>query len=82
MTTMNRELYDALLEAGASEDKAGDAAVSMTEADQATKGDVIRAETNLKASITKLEKEMMVMKWMIGLVLATTTIPLIKQFLD
>jgi hypothetical protein len=66
---MNAEMYDALVAAGAPEDKARAAAASMTEESLATKGD-----------INRIEKELMLIKWMLALVIATTTLPLIKQF--
>jgi hypothetical protein len=66
---MNAEMYDALVAAGAPEDKARAAAASMAEESLATKGD-----------INRIEKELMLIKWMLALVIATTTLPLIKQF--
>lgn len=69
MSTMNAEMYDALVAAGAPEGKARAAAVSMSEDSLATKADIRR-----------LEKELAVIKWMLALVIATTAIPLIRQF--
>lgn len=70
MSTMNAEMYDALIAAGAPEEKARAAAISMAEESLATKADIHR-----------IEKELTVIKWMLALIIVTTVIPLIRQFL-
>ena len=58
MTTMVAELYDALREAGASEDKARKAAETMVQTDPkavATKADLSEAKVEI-------------LKWMVGLI--------------
>ena len=55
MTTMIAELYEALIDAGASEGKAKEAAQVLSTENLATKSD-----------ITELERDMAVMKWMLG----------------
>lgn len=67
---MNAEMYDALLAAGAPEDKARAAAISMSEESLATKKDIAR-----------LEKDLSVIKWMLALVIAATVIPLMRDWL-
>ena len=69
MALMNAEMYDALIAAGAPDDKARAAATAMSEESLATKADVAR-----------LERDLTVIKWMIGLVIATTAVPLVKAF--
>ena len=55
MTTMIAELYEALIDAGASEGKAKEAAQVLSTENLATKSD-----------IAELERDMAVMKWMLG----------------
>ena len=62
MSTINAEVYDALKEAGASEEKARSAAESVASFD----GRFHRTETDLA-----------VIKWMLGVVLVAVVIPLI-----
>gem|GEM_PF-6421064 len=56
MALMNAEMYDALIAAGAPDDKARAAATAMSEESLATKADVAR-----------LERDLTVIKWMIHL---------------
>lgn len=70
MTTMNAEMYDALIAAGAAEDMARAAVISLSEESLATKADIARVERDLS-----------VLKWMGTLVIATTAIPLITAFM-
>ena len=74
---MNAEMYEALVDAGVSTEKARAAAVSISEESVATKGDIAL----IQKDIHRLEKEMAVIKWMLGVVIAATVIPLIKDFL-
>ena len=57
MSTMNSEVYDALIDAGATETKAREASKSIAQCD----GDI--AAEMIKASL-------LVIKWMVGFVLA------------
>ena len=62
MSIMNAELYDALKEAGASEEKARGAACSVGDVNQlATKGDVESVKSDI-------------LKWMFGAMFAQTAI--------
>lgn len=61
MSTMLKEIYDALKEAGASEEKASAAAVAVSayqlnRANLATKEDIARLERVTKEDIARLEK--------------------------
>lgn len=70
MATMNSEMYDALIAAGAPEDKARAAAVSLAEESLATKADIQR-----------IEKELAIIKWMLALVIVSTVIPFIRSLI-
>ena len=59
------EIYDALLEAGASEEKARAAA---------------RAMTNFETRISKIESRLTLLEWMIGFNLAMTIAILFRVF--
>lgn len=61
MTMMISEVYEALRDAGVSEEKSRKAAEALTAEQHATKSDV-----------NELKVQMLVMKWMIGLNLAGT----------
>ena len=65
---MNAEMYDALIAAGAPEEKARAAAIAMSEENLATKADIHR-----------IEKDLTLIKWMLALVIAATVIPLIRD---
>ena len=68
MPTMNAEMYDALIAAGAPDDKARAAAIAISEDSLATKSD-----------INRLEREFTVIKWMLALVIVATVIPLFRD---
>lgn len=65
MATMVSEVYDALVEAGASQEKARRAA---------------EAVANYESRFNKLEADMLLVKWMLGFVLAGVTGLLAKAF--
>jgi len=69
MSMMMTELYDALRSAGVPEEKTRAAAQAMSEESLATKTDIAR-----------LERELVVAKWMSGAVLAGVISLLIKSF--
>ena len=62
MSTMNTELYDALISANAPEAKARKAAMSVLGQDQVA----------TKADIAEIKAEIRVLKWMIGVNMALT----------
>ena len=66
MTTMISELYEALVDAGATEEKAREAAVALSAENLATKKDI----DEVRGHIHKLQLEMAVLKWMVGAALA------------
>ena len=81
MTTMIAELYEALVDAGASEGKAKEAAQVLSTENLATKSDITQLDTKLSGQIAKLdqrfspkvaklERDMAVMKWMLGTTMA------------
>ena len=81
MTTMIAELYEALVDAGASEGKAKEAAQVLSTENLATKSDITQLDTKLSGQIAeldqkltpkvvKLERDVAVMKWMLGTTMA------------
>jgi len=67
MSTMISEVYTAFRKAGVSEEDAKAAAEALSAESLATKDD-----------IRKLDKELLIIKWMIGLVIAVDVLPLLK----
>lgn len=70
MTTMLPEVYEAFRAAGMPEEQAKKAAEALSAESIATKGDVAR-----------IERDLAVLKWMVGVVIAATVVPLLKQLL-
>ena len=70
MTTMIAELYEALVDAGASEGKAKEAAQVLSTENLATKNDITELDQRLSPKIVKLDRDMAVMKWMLGATMA------------
>jgi hypothetical protein len=90
MTTMNAELYDALLAAGSPEDKARKAAEAMAGYDayeqrlgriELDLGELKRDVADVKRSVATLERDNLLIKWMLGFVLAFQVALFIKLFL-
>ena len=80
MTTMITELYDALKEAGASEDKAKAAAEAI--ADYEKHFTHIESDlTDIKAEIKVLKMEINLVKWMLGFIIAGIISMIIKLFM-
>ena len=65
---MDSDLYDALIAAGAPDDKARAAATSFSESRLATRDD-----------INRLERDLTLVKWMLGIVLAAQVVPLLRS---
>lgn len=65
MSTMNSEIYSALIEAGASEEKAKAEAVSVTDYEK----DINEVKSGLK-----------VIKWGVALIIAAEVLPIMKTF--
>lgn len=84
MTTMITEVYDALKEAGASEEKAKAAASAL--ADYGNRFDrlelkIDRLESSVNADVKILKAEISVLKWMSGFVIAGIISLIIRLFL-
>lgn len=47
----------------------------------ATKGDIDDAKLELKTDIQGVKAELLILKWMLGVVIAVEVLPLLKQFL-
>ena len=96
---MNAEIYDALIAAGAPEEKARSASVALVKEIQDNKGkteDSLRGDIkkieleiknieldikNIEGRIHSLDKDTTVIKWMLGVVIAATVIPLVHTYL-
>lgn len=71
MTTMISEVYAAFRAAGMDEEQARKAAEALSAASRVT-----------KAGIVSIEHKLAVIKWMLGVVIAATVIPLLKPLLS
>ena len=81
MTVMIVELYDALREAGASEDKARDAARSVSDNDlrlAKIEGEI----TGLKGQVDGLKMRIDALTWVVGLNTALSLAILVKLFIQ
>jgi hypothetical protein len=76
MSVMVAELYDALVAAGAPEDKARAAAITVSEENLATKADIARIDKRL----TVIDGELKLLKWMNGIMLAGVASLVVKSF--
>lgn len=65
MSTMISELYDALLDAGASQDKARKAAEAMA---------------NYDGRFARIDADLLLLKWMVGFILAGVAGLVLKAF--
>ena len=88
MATMISEVYDAFRAGGTPEAQAREAAEALSAESLSTKGDIDAAKEKLsreiagvEGKVTKLARDMAVMKWMMALVLAVQVIPLLKSLL-
>ncbi len=70
MTTMISEVYSAFRKAGVPEEDARLAAEALSAESLATKDD-----------IRKLDKELLIIKWMLGLIIAIQVIPILRPLL-
>ncbi len=77
MTTMISEVYQAFRKAGVPEEEARSAAEALSAESIATKGDI----QLLDKKIDQLQAEIVIVKWMLGVVIAAVVIPLIKSLI-
>ena len=68
MTTMISEVYSAFRKAGVPEEDAQKAAEALSAESVATKSDIV-----------KVQQELLVVKWMLGVVMAAQVVPLLKS---
>ena len=91
MTTMISELYEALINAGASEEKAKEAAEALSAENLNSKdtiaevkaelaGDIAGLDQKLSGKIAELDKKMAVMQWMMGATLTGVAAIIVKLF--
>ena len=78
MSTMVIEVYEALKDAGVSEEKAIRASEALSKNEALTKSDI----AVLERQILLVQSEQKLMKWMLGLVLIAVVIPLLKNTLS
>lgn len=64
MSTMNSEIYTALIDAGASDDNAKAAAISVVD---------------YQKDINEVKVDLKVIKWGVGLIIAAEVLPLLKN---
>ncbi|MDE0158200.1 MAG: integrase [Gammaproteobacteria bacterium] len=64
MSAIVKEVYDAFLEAGVSDETATEAA---------------KAIANYDAGFNKIEADLLLLKWMVGLVIVVEILPLLKS---
>jgi len=76
MSTMIFEVFDAFRSAGVPEEKARKAAEAISNETAATKSDI----QAVRSDIAKLDKEIAVLKWMLGLVMAGVATQVLKSF--
>lgn len=50
-------------------------------AELATRGDLLASQGEVKMGIASVKAELLVIKWMLGLILLVTVIPVLKDFL-
>ena len=68
MSTMITEVYEAFVKAGCPDDAAKKAAEALSSEQLATKSDIV-----------KIEKELIVIKWMLGVVIIAVVIPILQN---
>lgn len=88
MSLMISEVYDAFRSVGVADDKARAAAEALSADQLATKTDIgrvereiWRVESELKNDLARLDKNLAVLKWMTGFVLALLSAVALKLFL-
>ena len=69
MTTMNSEVYDALIDAGTDETKAREAAKSVVQYDRDVT-DIRTSLADMKTTMADIRASLRVMQWMFGFTLA------------
>ena len=72
MATMISGVYKAFIKAGCPEDAAREAAEALSSEQLATKGDITKIEA-------KFDKELAIIKWMLGLVIFAVAIPILRD---
>jgi hypothetical protein len=83
VSTMISEVYDALIAAGAPEDKARKAAETLANYDNRFSridGAVLKLDSKLDGAVLKLESELVLVKWMVGFGIAMNVAILTRLF--
>ena len=70
MSAIVKEVYDAFLDAGASEQKAAAAAKALADYDERF--------GQINDRFNKIESDLLILKWMVGLVIVVNVLPMLK----
>ena len=70
MSAIVKEVYDAFLDAGASEQKAAAAAKALADYDERF--------VQINDRFNKVESDLLILKWMVGLVIVVNVVPMLK----
>ena len=70
MSAIVKEVYDAFLDAGASEQKAAAAAKALADYDERF--------VQINDRFNKVESDLLILKWMVGLVIVVNVLPMLK----
>ena len=71
MSAIVKEVYDAFLDAGASEQKAAAAAKALADYDERF--------VQINDRFNKVESDLLILKWMVGLVIVVNVLPMLKM---
>lgn len=81
MSAILKEVHDAFLDAGATEEKATEAAKAMASYDRSNDsrfGEMNQQFSKLHIRMSKFESDMRVLKWMVGLIIVVNVLPMLK----
>ena len=81
MSAIVKEVYDAFLDAGASEQKAAAAAKAIAGYDHsydARFGEIDQRLDKVDARLNKVESDLLILKWMVGLVIVVNVLPVLR----
>ena len=81
MSAIVKEVYDAFLDAGVSEEKAAEAAKAIAGYghNYDSRLEAIEKRLNkMDTRLNKLESDMLLLKWMIGLIFVVNVLPMLK----
>ena len=71
------EIYDALKSVGVPDEKSQSVTRAMDQHSSLTRGDI----RGIEKELVRIDKELIVIKWMLGIVIAAVVLPLFKGFM-